>query len=87
MHPFTSTYRKLTLVCAGLTAAMLVAKDVIPLSGAVWEYAIFIIAYIAVVHYANILDKDEVSMIGEIRKTIRQNISGHIPQPVKALVS
>ncbi|WP_410509882.1 flippase [Methanosarcina hadiensis] len=87
MHPFTSMYRKLTLVCAGMTAAMLVAKDVIPLSGAVWEYAVFIIAYIAVVHYTKILDKDEVSMIGEIRKTIRQNISGYIPQPVKALVS
>lgn len=87
MHPFTSMYRKLTLVCAGMTAAMLVAKDVIPLSGAVWEYAVFIIVYIAVVHYANILDKTEVSMLGEARKTIRQNISGHIPQAIRALVS
>ncbi|MDQ1275600.1 MAG: hypothetical protein QG610_1175 [Euryarchaeota archaeon] len=87
MHPFTSMYRKLTLVCAGMTAAMLVAKEVIPLSGAVWEYAVFIIAYIAVVHHANILDKTEVSMLGEIRKTIRQNVSVRIPHAIKTLVS
>ncbi len=87
MHPFTSMYRKLTLVCAGMTASMLVAKEVIPLSGAAWEYAVFIIAYFAVVYYANILDKTEVSMIGEIRKTIRQNVSVRIPQSIKTLVS
>jgi O-antigen/teichoic acid export membrane protein len=87
MHPFTSMYRKLTLVCAGMTAFMLTAKEIIPLSGAAWEYAVFIIAYFAIVHYANILDKTEVSMIGEIRKTIRQNVSIHIPQAIKTLVS
>jgi O-antigen/teichoic acid export membrane protein len=87
MHPFTSMYRKLTLVCAGMTSFMLTAKEIIPLSGAAWEYAVFIIAYFAIVHYANILDKTEVSMIGEIRKTIRQNVSIHIPQAIKTLVS
>lgn len=87
MHPFTSMYRKLTLVCAGMTASMLIAKEIIPLSGAAWEYAVFIIAYFAVVHSANILDKTEVSMIGEIRKTIKQNVSSCIPQAVKTLVS
>lgn len=86
MHPFTSMYRKLTLVCAGMTASMLVAKEVIPLSGATWEFAAFIIAYFAIVHYANILDKTEVSMIGEIRKTIRQNVSVRILQSIKTLV-
>ena len=86
MHPFTSMYRKLTLVCAGMTAAMVVAKEVIPLSGAIWEYAVFIIAYITVVHYANILDKTEVSMLGEIRKAVRQNISVRIPQTIRTLV-
>jgi O-antigen/teichoic acid export membrane protein len=87
MHPFTSMYRKLTLVCAAMTACMLAAKEVIPLSGAAWEYAVFIIAYFAIVHYANILDKTEVSMIGDIRKTIRQSVSGRIPQVIKALAS
>jgi hypothetical protein len=66
---------------------MLAAKEVIPLSGAAWEYAVFIIAYFAIVHYANILDKTEVSMIGDIRKTIRQSVSGRIPQVIKALAS
>ncbi|WP_269851986.1 flippase [Methanosarcina horonobensis] len=87
MHPFTSMYRKLTLVCVILTAFMLAIKEVIPLSGAAWEYAVFIIAYFAIVHYANILDRTEVSMIGEIRKTIRQNVSGHIPQAIRTLAS
>ncbi|MPM40546.1 hypothetical protein SDC9_87190 [bioreactor metagenome] len=86
MHPFTSMYRKLTLVCAGMTATMVVAKEVIPLSGAVWEYAVFIVAYITVVHYANILDKTEVSMLGEIRKAVRQNISVRVPQAIRTLV-
>ena len=86
MHPFTSMYRKLTLVCAAMTATMLAAKEVIPLSGAAWEYAAFIIAYVMIVHYANILDKTEVSMVGEIRKTIRQNVSVHIPKVIKTLV-
>lgn len=87
MHPFTSMYRKLTLVCAVMTAAMLAAKEVIPLSGAAWEYAIFIIAYFVIVHYAKILDKTEVSMISEIRKTIRHNVSTHIPEKLKTLTS
>ncbi|AKB61666.1 flippase [Methanosarcina mazei] len=86
MHPFTSMYRKLTLVCVVMTATMLAAKIIIPLSGAAWEYAVFIIVYFAVIHYAKILDKDEISMVDEIRKNIRQNVSVHVPQAIKTLV-
>lgn len=87
MHPFTSMYRKLTLVCAGMTASMLVAKEVIPLSGAAWEYAAFIVGYLLIVHRAKILDSTEIKMIGEIRKTIRYNISLRIPEALKTLAS
>jgi O-antigen/teichoic acid export membrane protein len=83
MHPFTSMYRKLTLVCAFMIGSMLAVKGLIPFSGAAWEYVAFIIAYLAIVHYANILDKTEVSMIGDIRKTIRQNVSVYVPQIIK----
>jgi O-antigen/teichoic acid export membrane protein len=87
MHPFTSMYRKLTLVCAFMVMSMLAVKNTFMLTGAVWEYAGFIVAYFLIVQRANILDKTEMDMIGDIRKLIRHNISIHIPQALKTLAS
>lgn len=83
MHPFTSMYRKLTLVCIFMTICMLVVKEVFLLSGAVWEYAAFILVYLAIIQYAKILDKTEISMISEIRKNFRYNVRIYIPQALK----
>jgi O-antigen/teichoic acid export membrane protein len=83
MHPFTSMYRKLTLICILMTVSMLAIKNVFSLSGAIWEYAGFIIAYLVIIHYANILDKNEIAMIDEIKKAARFNVKSLIPQTLK----
>ncbi|AKB78417.1 Heteropolysaccharide repeat unit export protein [Methanosarcina horonobensis HB-1 = JCM 15518] len=83
MHPFTSMYRKLTFICAFIVASMLATREAIPLSGEAWEYAAFVLVYFFVIQYANILDKSEVSMIGEIQKDIRYNLGVRIPNILK----
>lgn len=87
MHPFTSRYRKLTLIVVLIVGSMLEAKNVHLLTGATWEYAAFIVGYFLIVHRAKILDNTEMKMIGEIRKNIRYNISLRIPQVLKTLAS
>lgn len=87
MHPFTSMYRKLTAVCIFMVVSMLAAKNVLMLTGAIWEYVTFIVVYFLIVQHTNILDKVEMDMIGDIRKLIRHNISTHIPKSIKALKS
>jgi len=87
MHPFTSMYRKLTLICTFMVVSMLAAKNAFLLSGANWEYAAFVVVYLFLVQRANILDKTEISLLGEIRKDIRYNVSLHIPQTLKSLAS
>ena len=83
MHPFTPMYRKLTVICAFLVVSMLVVKDALLLSGASWEFAAFVVAYFLIIQYAKLLDETEIKMIAEIRKSIRYNISIHIPQALK----
>lgn len=87
MHPFTSTYRKLTLIVVLIVVSMLEAKNVHLLTGATWEYAAFIVGYFLIVHRAKILDNTEMKMISEIRKNIRYNISLRIPAPLKTFAS
>lgn len=87
MHPFTSTYKKLTFIVVCLVGFMLAAKNTHLLTGAPWEYAAFIIGYFLIVHRARILDNTEMKMISEIRKDIRYNISLRIPEPLKTLSS
>ena len=87
MHPFTSMYRKLTLIGALMVVSMLAAKNALLLSGATWEYIAFVAAYFLIVQRAKILDQTEIKMIGEIRKTIRYNISIRVPQAIKTLAS
>ncbi|HEY3363395.1 MAG TPA: flippase [Methanosarcina sp.] len=87
MHPFTSTYKKLTFIAVFLVGSMLTAKNAHLLTGAPWEYAAFIIGYFLIVHRARILDNTEMEMISEIRKNIRYNISLRIPEPLKTLAS
>jgi O-antigen/teichoic acid export membrane protein len=87
MHPFTSMYRKLTLIVVFLVGSMLAAKDVHLITGANWEYATFIAGYFLIVHRARVLDNTEMKMIGEIRKSIRYNISLRIPETLKTLAS
>jgi O-antigen/teichoic acid export membrane protein len=83
MHPFTPMYRKLTIICAFMVVSVLVAKDILLLSGAVWECAAFIIAYFVIIKHANILDEAEIKMIAEIRKTIRYDIRVHLPEALR----
>ncbi len=87
MHPFTSMYRKLTLIVVFVIGAMLAAKNAHLLTGATWEYAVFIVGYFAIVHRAKVLDNTEMMIIGEIRKAIRYNISLRIPETLKTLAS
>jgi O-antigen/teichoic acid export membrane protein len=79
MHPFSLTYRRLTFIGILMVASMLAARKALLLTGANWEYAAFIILYFVVVLYANILDENELSIIGEIRKEIWYNIGVRIP--------
>jgi O-antigen/teichoic acid export membrane protein len=87
MHPFTSMYRKLTLIVIFVIGAMLAARNAHLLTGATWEYAVFIVGYFAIVHRAKVMDNTEMMMIGEIRKAIRYNISLRIPEKLKTLAS
>lgn len=87
MHPFTSMYKKLTLIVILIVGSMLAAKNAHLLTGATWEYVIFIVGYFLIVHRAKILDNTEMKMIGEIRKSLRYNIRLHIPKALKALAS
>ena len=43
MHPFTSMYRRVTLVGTSIIVFMLAARKALLLSGAGWEYAAFVI--------------------------------------------
>lgn len=79
MHPFTLTYRRLTVISILMVATMLTARKALMLTGANWEYAAFIILYFAVILYARILDQNELNIIGEIRKEIWYNIGVRIP--------
>jgi O-antigen/teichoic acid export membrane protein len=87
MHPFTSMYRKVTLVGIFIIVFMLAARKALLLSGAGWEYAAFVIVYFVIIKAANVMDSTELNMIGEIRKAIRYNISILIPQVLKSLAS
>lgn len=87
MHPFTSMYRKLTLIVVLIVGSMLAAKNAHLLTGATWEYAAFVVGYFLIVHRAKILDNTEMKMISEIRKNIRYRISLRIPEPLKTLAS
>ena len=83
MHPFTSMYRKLTFICAFMVVFMLAAKKTLLLSEAAWAYTAFFIVYLMIIQHSNILDKNEVSMISEMRKAIRYNIGVRIPDVFK----
>jgi O-antigen/teichoic acid export membrane protein len=83
MHPFTSTYRKLTFIGIFMVVSMLAARKALLLTGASWEYAAFIILYYAIVEHAKILDENEVNIIGKIKKDIRYNIGIRIPHIFK----
>jgi O-antigen/teichoic acid export membrane protein len=87
MHPFTSMYRRLTLIVIFVVGSMLAAKNVHLLTGSTWEYAAFIVGYFLIVHRAKILDNTEVKMIEEIRKTIKYKISLCVPEAFKTLAS
>lgn len=87
MHPFTSMYRRLTLIVIFVVGSMLAAKNVHLLTGSTWEYAAFIVGYFLIVHRAKILDNTEVKMIEEIRKTIKYKISHCVPEAFKTLAS
>ncbi|RXA17620.1 flippase [Methanosarcina sp. MSH10X1] len=87
MHPFTSMYRKLTCIVVLMVGVMLAAKNVHLLTGATWEYAVFIAGYFTIVHRAKVLDNTEIEMLGEIRKAIRVNISPRIPEMVRTLAA
>ena len=89
MHPFTSMYRKLTLIGALMVMSMLAAKNALLLSGVTWEdmYIVFVAVYFLIVQRAKVLDKTEIKIIGEIRKTILYNIGVRVPQAIKTLAS
>ncbi|AKB12215.1 MAG: flippase [Methanosarcina thermophila] len=87
MHPFTSMYRKLTCIVVLMVGAMLAIKSVHLLTGAAWEYAVFIVGYFTIIHRANVLDSTEIQMLGEIRKALRLNIRLHIPEAIKTLAA
>jgi O-antigen/teichoic acid export membrane protein len=79
MHPFTSMYRRLTLINIFIVLFMLAARKALLLTGASWEYAAFIILYFAIIQYANILDENEKNIVGEIKKGIWNTIGVRIP--------
>ena len=87
MHPFTSMYRKVTCIVVLMVGGMLAAKSAHLLTGATWEYAVFIVGYFTIVHRANVLDSTEIQMLGEIRKALRLNIRLHIPEAIKTLAA
>ena len=67
-------YRRLTLINIFIVLVMLAARKALMLTGANWEYAAFIILYFAIIQYANILDRNEKNIVGEIRKGIFDTI-------------
>ena len=46
---------------------MLTAREVLPLSGASWEYAAFMIVYFVAIRYAKVLDEEEMGMVKGIK--------------------
>jgi O-antigen/teichoic acid export membrane protein len=87
MHPFTLTYRRLTVIGILMIAIMLTAREALMLTGANWEYAAFIILYFAVILYARILDENEMNIIGQIRNDIRSYIGIRIPHLLRIRAS
>lgn len=87
MHPFTSTYRRLTFIDIFMVVAMFSAGKALLLTGTNLEYTAFIIVYFVIIRYANVLDDAEMDMARKISKSIRYNIDIHILQALKALAS
>ena len=85
IHPFTLTYKRLTVIGILMVASMLAARKALLLTGANWEYAAFIILYFAIVMYANILDKAELNMIIEILKSVWYVVEIRIRRALKTL--
>jgi O-antigen/teichoic acid export membrane protein len=85
IHPFTLTYKRLTVIGILMIASMLAARKALLLTGANWEYAAFIILYFAIVMYANILDKAELNMIIEILKSVWYVVEIRIRRALKTL--
>jgi O-antigen/teichoic acid export membrane protein len=79
MHPFTSMYRRLTFIGAILVLCMLAASRVLPISGASWEYATFMIVYFLAIRYAKVIDDMEMDMVKDIKKAVLQNINIRLP--------
>jgi len=83
MHPFTPMYRRLSLIGAVLVVGMLIAREMLPLSGASWEYAAFMVVYFVALRYGKVLDETEMDMVNGIKKTIVQNMSILLSQALK----
>jgi O-antigen/teichoic acid export membrane protein len=87
MHPFTSTYRRLTFIDIFMVVAMYAAGKALLLTGTNLEYTAFIIVYFVIIRYANVLEDAEMDMTRKISNSIRYNIDIHILQALKALAS
>lgn len=87
MHPFTSTYRRLTFIDIFMVVAMYAAGKALLLTGTNLEYTAFIIVYFVIIRYANVLDDAEMDMARKISKSIRYNIDIRILQALKALAT
>lgn len=85
MHPFTSMYRRLTLIGIVLVVSMLVINEVLSLSGSSWQYAAFMVVYFMAIRYAKVLDDLELDMVSGIKRSILQNINVRLPQALKAI--
>ncbi|MGB9928653.1 MAG: flippase [Methanosarcina sp.] len=83
MHPFTSMYRKLTIIGISILTFMFAARQTLLLTGAEWEFAAFILIYCIIIRYGNILDKKEMDLINDIVKSVRSSIEVRIPYILK----
>lgn len=87
MHPFTSMYRKVTMICIGIVVCMLIAKSEFLIPNVIWEYSFFIATYFLILSRAEIMDSTEINMLGEIRERIRYNVNILIPKAFKSFES
>ena len=78
IHPFTTAYKKLTVVGIFLVVIMLVVKDIFSLTGTNLECTLFILLYFAIIRYVNILSENEIVILNNSLADIQHNVSSKV---------
>lgn len=83
MHPFTSAYRRFTVICISLISVLLLFKTLFPTVEMIWVCLPFLAIYFTICKYSGIIDDDEKTMAREVRTNVRRSIGVLMPRKIR----